>query len=98
VVTLGRRLDRRVCGHHFGSASGGAPNAMADAAARDLRKRLNVNRRDLFDVGDRPIAFVCECGSESCAQTVVLTPSAYDERRRDGGLLLAHSLENLDAA
>jgi hypothetical protein len=71
---------------------------MADAAARDLRKRLNVNRRDLFDVGDRPIAFVCECGSESCAQTVVLTPSAYDERRRDGALLLAHPLENLDAA
>ena len=97
-VPFGRRLDRRVCGHHLGSASGGAPNAMADAAARDLRKRLNVNRRDLFDVGDRPIAFVCECGSESCAQTVVLTPSAYDERRRDGALLLAHPLENLDAA
>ena len=71
---------------------------MADAAARDLRKRLNVNRRHLFDVGDRPIAFVCACGSESCAQTVVLTPSAYDERRRNDDLLLAHPLEKLDAA
>jgi hypothetical protein len=91
-------LDRLVCGHYFRSASGGAQNAMADAAARDLRKRLNVNRRHLFDVGDRPIAFVCECGSESCAQTVVLTPSGYDERRRQDALLLAHPLDSADAA
>ena len=61
-------------------------------AARDLRKRLNANRRHLFDVGERPIAFVCECGSEPCAQTVVLTPSGYDELRRGNGLLLAHPL------
>lgn len=67
-------------------------------AARDLRKRLNVNRRHLFDVGDRPIAFVCECGSPDCAQTVVLTPSGYDERRRGNGLLLAHPLAADNAA
>ena len=67
-------------------------------AARDLRKRLNGNRRHLFEVGDRPIAFVCECGSTSCAQTVVLTPSAYDEHRRRDALLLAHPLEERGAA
>jgi hypothetical protein len=67
-------------------------------AAQDLRKRLNVNRRSLFGVGDRPIAFVCECGSPSCAQTVVLTPSGYDERRRGNALLLAHPLAADDAA
>jgi hypothetical protein len=69
-------------------------------AARELRQRLNVNRRHLFDVGDRPIAFVCECGSTTCAQTVVLTPAAYDERRRADALLLAHPLpaSDVDAA
>jgi hypothetical protein len=68
--------------------------------ARELRKRLNGNRRHLFEVGDRPIAFVCECGSTTCAQTVVLTPSAYDERRRADALLLAHPLRasDVDAA
>lgn len=63
---------------------------MTTDAARDLRQRLNVNRRRLFDVGDRPIAFVCECGSTDCAQTVVLTPSGYDDARSRGEPLLAH--------
>lgn len=67
-------------------------------AARELRKRLNGNRRHLFEVGDRPIAFVCECGSTACAQTVVLTPAGYDEQRRKDGLLLAHPLSASDAA
>ena len=66
--------------------------------ARDLRKRLNLNRRHLFEVGDRPIAFVCECGSTTCVQTVVLTPSAYDEQRRRDALVLAHPLAATDAA
>ena len=58
--------------------------------ARQYRSVMNENRRELFEAGARPIAFVCECGDAACAQTVVLTAAEYDLRRADAGVLLAH--------
>lgn len=53
------------------------------------RKFINANRAQLF--GNDPkrlIAFICECGDDGCAASVLLTAPEYDGRTAGGKLLL----------
>ena len=59
-----------------------------------LRKSSNDGRRHFFGSTKRLIAFVCECGSPACFETVSLSASEFDELRP--GLLLAHGHEVVD--
>ena len=45
------------------------------------RRRINENRLELFGGNaERTIAFICECSDAYCRETVVLTPSQFEER------------------
>ena len=38
---------------------------------------------DLFDEGDTPLHFLCECSDENCTKRVVVKPSRYTEIHRN---------------
>jgi hypothetical protein len=48
---------------------------------RDLRSRLNADRRRRFGDTERPLALLCECDDPSCRETVVLSVDEYDSQR-----------------
>ena len=45
------------------------------------RRASNDGRRQIFGSTHRVIAFVCECGAQSCYETVRLTTGEYDHLR-----------------
>lgn len=48
---------------------------------KNLRERLNDDRRRRFGTEGRSLALVCECGDPACGRTVVLSCEEYDARR-----------------
>jgi len=78
-------------GGAFGSRNDRTTVEASSATTEQHRRRvLNDGRRRIFQLAGRQIAFVCECGRPTCTQTIVLTDSEYDERRRRDGVLLGH--------
>ena len=49
--------------------------------AKDLRPRLNADRRRQFGTSGRTLALLCECGDPACHRTVLLSPEQYDALR-----------------
>jgi hypothetical protein len=64
---------------------------MTQAETANLLREVNNRLRAQLNGSNEPKRFVCECGDPDCQRTVVLTPHAFDARRRlgrDG--ILAH--------
>jgi hypothetical protein len=45
------------------------------------RRMLNDDRRRRFGEPGRTLALLCECGDDSCQETVLLTVEEFDARR-----------------
>lgn len=56
------------------------------------RKASNDGRREIFGNTHRVIAFVCECGAQSCYETVRLTAAEYDRLRPAPVLASGHEV------
>ena len=52
--------------------------------AVNLLREVNNRLRAQLNGSGEPTRFICECGDPDCQRTVVLTPRAFDARRRIG--------------
>jgi len=57
-----------------------------------LRREVNENRRQLFGGSGRLIVFVCECESEGCRNSVLLSAEDFDAIRPGWVKLDSHPL------
>ena len=60
---------------------------MAESGGVHPRRRFNDDRRRVFGGSGRLIAFVCECPSPDCRESVLLTVEQYETAARDGLVL-----------
>jgi hypothetical protein len=78
---------------HPADGAGAAPLAGTEiplmVEQKSARKFINANRAQLFGTDpERLIAFICECGDDGCAASVLLTAPEYAGRTAGGKLLL----------
>jgi hypothetical protein len=58
-----------------------------------LLREVNNRLREQQNGSVEPTRFICECGDPDCQRTVLLTPRAFDARRRAGrDGIVAHPL------
>ena len=46
------------------------------------RRRMNDHRRRIFKDAQGEIAFLCECGDDTCTRAVLLTAARFDGLRK----------------
>lgn len=67
-------------------------NELATTYDPARRRASNDGRRDIFGNTQRQIAFVCECGAQSCYETVRLTAAEFDRLRPASVLVHGHAI------
>lgn len=73
--------------------------ALNEARFREVNERLAADVRPLVGPGE-PVAFVCECSSTACRETIELPLEQYAEVRADEltfALVPGHEMEDVES-